>query len=82
MKAAQRKKLDRRQFALPGKRLYPIDTLARARNALARSAQKGTASSYPVVARAVRKRWGNRIASVGTARGTTARPGYRRRKSS
>jgi hypothetical protein len=60
-----------------GRKAYPIDTPKRARNALARAAQKNTAGSYSTVARAVRARYGNRIASVGPARGTTSRPGYR-----
>jgi hypothetical protein len=60
-----------------GRKAYPIDTPKRARNALARAAQKNTAGSYSTVARAVRAKYGNRIASVGPARGTTSRPGYR-----
>lgn len=43
--AKQRRKLPKSAFALPGSRRYPIDTKARARNALARASQheaKGT----------------------------------------
>jgi hypothetical protein len=76
--AARRRKLPRSSFALPKSRSYPIDTKARARNALARAAQGGTRGSYPTVARAVRRKWGNAIPTVGKARGTTARAGYRR----
>ena len=63
-----------------GKRLYPIDTKARARNALARAAQPNTAGSYSTVAKAVRKRYGNSVASVGRAKGTVSRPGYKKGK--
>jgi hypothetical protein len=80
MKASTRKRLPRSAFAYPRTRSYPIDTKARARNALARAAQKGTKGSYAHVARAVRRRYGNKIASVGKKRGTVTRAGYRRRK--
>lgn len=78
LRAAQRNRLPRSAFVYPSRRAYPIDTPARARNALARAAQRQTRGSYSTVAKAVRRRYGNRIASVGRARGTTARPGYRR----
>lgn len=78
MTAKRRKSLPRSAFALPSKRKYPIDTPARARNALARAAQKGTASNYRTVARAVRRKYGNTVASVGTKRGTISAPGYRK----
>jgi hypothetical protein len=65
-------------FAYPSKRAYPINTIKRARAALSRAAQSGTSGSYSHVARAVRQRYGNRVASVGRARGTTTRAGYRR----
>jgi hypothetical protein len=80
MKAARRKALPKSAFALPSKRQYPIDTKARARNALARASQPNTASNYQTVAKAVRKKWGNKIASTGTAKGTVARPAYRKGK--
>jgi hypothetical protein len=38
----QRKKLSKKEFALPDKRKYPIPDKAHARNALARVAQYGT----------------------------------------
>jgi hypothetical protein len=78
MKTSQRKRLPRSAFAYPSRRAFPIDTPARARNALARAAQPNTRGQYAHVARAVRKKYGNKIATVGTARGTTSRPGYRR----
>jgi hypothetical protein len=63
-----------------GRSVYPIDTPKRARNALSRSAQKNTAGSYSTVAKAVRAKYGNQIASVGRAKGTTSKPGYAKRK--
>ena len=77
MKAKRRKSLPKSAFAYPRTRKYPIDTKARARNALARAAQSNTSGSYSHVARAVRKRYGNSVASVGRARGTVSAPGYR-----
>jgi hypothetical protein len=55
--ARQRNKLPNSAFAIPSKRLYPIDTKARARNALARSAQARTRGSASTVRRAVLKRY-------------------------
>jgi hypothetical protein len=49
--AAKRRSLSKNSFAVPSRRAYPIDTKARARNALARAAQKGTSSTYQTVAR-------------------------------
>lgn len=40
-----------------GRNAYPIDTRARARNALARSAQTNTSGNYRTVERAVNKRY-------------------------
>lgn len=74
------KRLPSSAFAYPRTREYPINTKKRAKNALARAAQKGTSGSYSHVARAVRKRYGNKIASVGKKRGTVSRPGYRKRR--
>lgn len=78
LKARRRRRLPRSAFAYPSRRAYPIDTQKRARNALARAAQTGTKGTYAHVARAVRRRYGNKVASVGKRRGTTSRPGYRR----
>lgn len=64
LKAKARKQLPKSAFAYPATRRYPIDTKARARNALARSAQPGTSGSYAHVAAAVRKKWGTGIKSV------------------
>lgn len=68
-------------FAYPSRRAYPINTPGRARSALARASSSGNAGTYRHVAEAVRRRYGNRVASVGRARGTVTRPGYRRRRS-
>jgi Family of unknown function (DUF6582) len=76
----RRKTLPRSAFAYPKQRKYPIDTPKRARNALARAAQSGTSGSYQHVARAVRKKYGNKVASVGKAKGTVTGPGYRKRR--
>jgi len=78
MTAARRRSLPRSAFAYPSKRAYPIDTLARARNALSRAAQANTSGTYQHVARKVRAKWGNRVSTVGPKRGTVTRPGHRR----
>jgi hypothetical protein len=80
MKAKRRKQLPASAFAYPKQRKYPIDTPARASNALARAAQSNTSGTYTHVAKAVRARYGNAIASVGTERGTVTAPGYRKRR--
>ena len=67
-------------FAYPKQRKYPINTLKRARAALAYAARPGTAGSYQTVARKVRAKYGNKVASVGRAKGTVSRPGYRKGK--
>jgi len=76
----RRNQLPSSAFAYPATRRYPIDTLARARNALARAAQPGTSGSYTHVAKAVRKKWGDRVATVGPTKGTLSKPGKRRRR--
>ena len=53
----QRKKLSKKEFALPGKRKYPIPDKAHARNALARVAQNGTPAEQKKVRAAVKKRF-------------------------
>jgi hypothetical protein len=72
------KRLKASDFAYPKTREYPINTLKRARNALARAKQKGTSGSYSHVARAVKRKYGKKVATVGGPRGTTSRPGYRK----
>jgi hypothetical protein len=53
----QRKKLSKKEFALPGKRKYPIPDKAHARNALARVAQHGTPAEQKKVKAAVKRRF-------------------------
>src|SRR5437762_13784880 len=53
----ERKKLNKKSFALPGKRKYPIPDKAHARNALARVAQNGTPAVQEKVKAAVKKRF-------------------------
>jgi hypothetical protein len=72
------KRLPASAFAYPAKRAFPINTPGRARAALARARMSSNSASYSHVARAVRAKYGNRIATVGPKRGTTSRPGYRR----
>jgi len=85
MKAAQRARIPARKFVYPpgsrvgGKRgKYPIDTPKRARAALSFAGRRDTVGTYRTVAKAVRSRYGNKIASVGTKRGTVHRAGYAR----
>ena len=58
---ARRKRLARSQFAIPAKApesgSYPIDTIGRARNALARVAQHGTPEEKAKVHAAVRRKY-------------------------
>lgn len=55
---AERKQIPMGMFALPGRR-YPIDTRARAVNALARVAQNGTPEEMAAVKRAVCRKYGD-----------------------
>jgi hypothetical protein len=48
-------------YAYPKSKAYPIDTLKRARAALAYAARKDTKGSYATVAKAVRRKYGNKI---------------------
>lgn len=57
--ARKRSNLPRSAFALPSKRLYPIDTVKRARAALSYSARSNTRGNYATVRRAIAKRYGN-----------------------
>jgi hypothetical protein len=72
------KRLPSSAFAYPRTREYPINTLKRARAALAYAARSSTSGSYAHVARRVRARYGNKVATVGRKRGTVSRPGYRK----
>jgi hypothetical protein len=53
----KRKRMAKKTFALPGKRKYPINDIAHARNALARVAQHGSPSEKAAVCAAVRKKF-------------------------
>jgi hypothetical protein len=53
----RRNALASKTFALPKERKYPIDTIERARNALARVAQFGTPEEQSRVRRAVKRRF-------------------------
>ena len=59
------KRLPSSAFAYPKTRKYPINTLKRARAALAYAARKDTAGSYSHVAKKVKARYGSKIKSVG-----------------
>ena len=66
LKMAQREKLPKKDFALPGRGTgkegkgpgsYPIDTKARARNALARGAQNASPAQQKEIKRKVEKKF-------------------------
>jgi len=57
MKASKRNSLPKSSFVFPGKRAYPIDTRARAANALARVSQHGSASQKAKVHAKVCRRY-------------------------
>jgi hypothetical protein len=77
--ATPRSKLPSSAFVYPKARKYPINTVGRARNALARASSTRNAGSYRTVAKAVRARYGNKVATVGTKRGNLTTPGLRGR---
>lgn len=54
---AKRKALPKDEFVFPAKRAYPIDTIGRARNALARVAQNGSPEEIKKVKAAVHKKY-------------------------
>lgn len=59
MPSKSRKALPASAFALPSKRLYPINTPKRARAALSYAARPNTRGSYATVRRAIAKRYGS-----------------------
>lgn len=63
-----RASLPRSAFAIPSKRLYPINTKRRARAALSYAARPTTRGSYTTVRRAVLKRYPSLKATAGTSR--------------
>ena len=73
--ATPRSKLPKSAFAIPSKRLYPINTKKRARAALAYAARPTTRGSYATVRKAVTKRYPSLKATTGRKpkRGSVAR---------
>jgi hypothetical protein len=55
--AAKRKRLPSSSFGLPGQKKYPVDTPARARNALARAAQNASPSEQAQIKSKVKKKY-------------------------
>jgi hypothetical protein len=55
--AKKRKSLPSSQFALPGQKKYPVDTPARARNALSRAAQNASPSEQATIKRKVKSKY-------------------------
>jgi len=53
----KRNKLPKSDFAMPGKRAYPINDISHARNALARVSEYGTSSQKKRVRAAVTKKY-------------------------
>lgn len=53
----KRKRLKKSSFAIPGRRAYPINDIAHARNALARVAQHGTPAEKKRVRAAVHRKF-------------------------
>lgn len=57
LSSKRRKGLPKPAFALPGKKKYPVDTKARARNALARVSQHGSNSEKKAVRAKVKAKY-------------------------
>lgn len=76
MTAKRRNRMKASSFGVSSKRKYPLDTAARARNALARVAQHGTSTEQAQVRKKVRARYPS-IAVGGKKRKTG---GTRKRK--
>jgi hypothetical protein len=53
----ERKKMKGGEFALPGKRAYPIEDASHARNALARAAQHASPAEKATIRRKVKARF-------------------------
>jgi hypothetical protein len=68
--AASRSRLPKSAFAIPSKRLYPINTKSRARAALAYAARPTTRGSYSTVRKAVLKKYPSLKATAGSSRPT------------
>ena len=76
--AKKRRSLPRSAFGVPSKRKYPLDTRKRARNALARVSQHGTAAQKKAVRAKVKRKY----PSIKVAGTKTKRRAVRRRKRS
>ena len=74
------KRLPSSAFAYPKTRQYPINTLKRARNALARAAQPGTSGSYSHVLKKVKARYGKKIKTAGKSKPSGRSTRKRRKK--
>lgn len=59
----KRNSLKSSQFAEPGKRKYPVDTPNRAKNALARVSQHGTASEKSAIRKKVHAKYPSIVVS-------------------
>jgi hypothetical protein len=57
LNAKRRNNLPKSKFGLPGKRKYPLDTKARARNALARASQNESKATQKTIRARVTKLW-------------------------
>ena len=55
--SSKRAALPKSDFAIPGKRAYPLDTANRARNALARGAQNASPAQQAEIKRKVEKKY-------------------------
>lgn len=69
----KRQKLRKTQFAIPSEEAYPIDTAARARNALARVSQFGTPAEKSKVRSAVAKKFPSIAQTKGPQAKTTGK---------
>ena len=68
-------------FGLPGKRKYPINTVKRGRNALARVAQHGTPAEKAQVRRRVASKYPSiKVSGAAGRRGRSRRAGTGRRR--
>jgi hypothetical protein len=74
LNAHRRRKLQKKQFALPGKRKYPIHDKAHARAALSYAARSDTEGSEDTVRKAVLQKYPSLKKSGGKAKGKKLPP--------
>jgi hypothetical protein len=67
-------------FAYPKQRAYPINTVARRRNALARAAQPGTFGTKAHVERAIKRKYGKRSGVKSITKRMRKQTTHRRRR--